>query len=465
MPEKMFKKVSSSKKRAPILLIMLLIITLPALIATSAFGLVGKYHSDDNLIYPNTFIAGIDVSNMTKEEALNALNLQVFEERAKSAQVTIIFPDYSELTITSLDINLANDAEEVVESAFMAGRRNGFIQNTWEYIRRLNGKIFDLTIQNSYDINNIQEIVNEFVDDYNERLSTSKPQIYNDKIVITKGAGSGKADEMILSDLAYIGLFESFEKGAPVEFAYALPETITDSRQLLDIYQKVFIPVESSQLDLSTLSASQCVVGVEFDVIEAVSLLNNTQTGKTVTLDVFYVQPETTQEYLEGLLFRDLLGQQETHVAGSQDRVTNIKVSSETINGLVLMPGDEFSFNDVVGRRTARRGYRTGGAYVGGVLVPVIGGGVCQTASTLYAAIVDTEILVTERHGHSKAVPYLPRGRDATVFWEKLDLRFVNNTDYPIRLDFELVDRKLTASVYGTIIDDFPTPAMPIPAG
>jgi len=98
------------------------------------------------------------------------------------------------------------------------------------------------------------------------------------------------------------------------------------------------------------------------------------------------------------------------------------------------------------------------GAYVNGRTVSSLGGGVCQTSSTIYSAIMDTQLLVTERHPHGRPIPYLPWGRDATVFWGSLDFKFVNNTEYPIRIDITLVDRYLTAKVYGTIIDDFPTP-------
>jgi len=182
--------------------------------------------------------------------------------------------------------------------------------------------------------------------------------------------------------------------------------------------------------------------------------------GKTVTIRIDYIQPEHTREYLESLLFRDLLGTETTFVHGSADRVTNVRLSSEAISGLILDPGEEFSFNEVVGIRNREKGYRPGGAFVGGETVLTIGGGICQTSSTLYSAIMDTEILITERTQHRSRVPYLPRGRDATVFWNALDFRFVNNTDLPMRIDFELDDeRNLTVWVYGTIINDFPVAA------
>jgi len=100
-----------------------------------------------------------------------------------------------------------------------------------------------------------------------------------------------------------------------------------------------------------------------------------------------------------------------------------------------------------------------------GATVNVIGGGICQVSSTLYSAIKDTDISVIERSPHGRPVPYLPRGRDATVFWNKLDFKFKNSLDYPIRIDFELENRSLNVKVYGTVLEDYIVDQIPMPAG
>ena len=453
------------RKRIPTIVKVLIILMIPALIATLAFCWVGMFYRDDERIYPNIFIAENDVSWLTREEALQTLNLSEFEQRVGNAGVTITFPDYSELTILGEDIKLANDALFVVESAFNIGRGRGFVLDTISFIRRLNAGIINLDVHYVYDDEALTAYVAAFTEDYNHRLAEAEPLIYSDKIIVTKGAGEKLAEELVLKDLAYIGLFESFETGQPVEVIYTLPETSTDIIRVLDLHQEIRVHVESAALDVETLAVSDCVVGINFDFSQAVEMLNEAESGKTVTIPLEYIQPETTREHLESMLFRDLLGEQRTWVHGGSGRVTNIEISAEAINGLILSPGEEFSFNDVVGVRHSSRGYRAGGAIVGGEMVTVIGGGICQTASTLYSSIRDTELQITERHPHSRPIPYLPRGRDATVFWNRLDFRFINNTDFPLRIDFELDGRNLTARVYGTIIDDFPTPPLPVSAG
>jgi len=457
--------MQKQKKRVPAIVIIALFLIIPLLIATLAFCWVGMYYRDDERIYPNISIAGTDVSWLTREEALNALNLADFDERAGKASVTITFPDYSELMILGEDINLTNDAESIVNSAFNMGRGRGFIMDTISFIQRLYDHDYPLRILHVYDADALNDRAAAFTEEYNNRLAATAPVIYSDKIIITKGAGEEPAEMMVVQDLAYIGLFESFETGQPYEIEYVLPETGTDALLILDLHKVMTVPVESAALNVETLSVSDCVVGINFDFVGAVELLNEAETGKTITIPIEYIQPETSRELLESMLFRDLIGEQTTWVHGGSGRVTNIEISAEAINGLVLTPGEEFSFNDIVGVRHSSRGFKPGGAIVGGEMVTVIGGGICQTASTLYSAIRDTELKVTERHPHSRPIPYLPRGRDATVFWNKLDFRFVNNTDYPLRIDFGLDGRHLTTKVYGTIIDDFPTPPLPMPAG
>jgi len=409
-------KMSKKKKRILTIIILFFILIVPAITAVAAFYWVGEYYRDDDRIYPNISIEGVDVSWMTREEAIDALDLSELEQRISNAEVTLTFPDSSEFTIKGEDINLRHDAKQTVESVYSIGRGQGFVKDTISFLRRLYDNNINYSINHEYDLDLFHSQITGFVEDYNENLIAQKPLIYTDRIVITKGAGKALADTLVIKDIAYIGLFDSFESNHPVEINYSLPETTTDAFELLFLHQNMYVPVRSAELNLETLTVEECAVGVGFDLLDAVALLNDTESGKTATIYVDYTQPEITKDYLESLLFRDLLGTETTRVGGTADRVTNVRLSAEAINGLVLSPGEEFSFNGVVGVRTRERGYRTGGAFVGGELVPVTGGGICQTSSTLYSAIKDTELLVTERYAHGQPIPYLPRERDATVY-------------------------------------------------
>jgi len=426
--------------------------------AASVYYYATEFH-EANQIYPHVTIAGIDVSGMTREEAIQSLNLEQYEQSIANANVTFKFPDDSVLFIEASEVNMQHNAEEMVFLAHAVGRGRYPVHDWISYIHRHEAEAIAYDITFWLDRDKLGKIVNDFISNYNDILDAAKPVIYEDRIEYTIGAGHVSVDAAKVFALAYSGLFESFRSGEPFEYTYRLPGVTTTSHEVFRMRDKIFVQTVTSVYDSETKSATECAIGVDFNPIKALQLVNGTESGRTVTIPLFYTHPEISQEYLQSLLFRDLLGARTTHVHGSANRLNNVKISAAAIDGVVLLPGEEFSYNGVVGRRSADRGYRSAPMIVEGEFVPSIGGGVCQTSSTLYAAIKPTELLVTDQRGRSRSIPYLPRGWDAAVVWDKLDLKFVNNTEYPLRINENLVRRDLTIQSWGTIREDFPIAA------
>lgn len=128
----------------------------------------------------------------------------------------------------------------------------------------------------------------------------------------------------------------------------------------------------------------------------------------------------------------------------ARGRIRNIKLVSRKLDGAVIKPGAEFSFNKKAGPRTMKRGYRKAKIFVGDEKVMEIGGGICQVATTLYMAARTAGMQITERHPHGQDVQYAGEGDDATVFYNKLDLKFKNTASFPVRLDITVGDGKVT---------------------
>jgi|GEM_PF-2307536 len=125
----------------------------------------------------------------------------------------------------------------------------------------------------------------------------------------------------------------------------------------------------------------------------------------------------------------------------SEERIHNIKKAAKRIHNVTLEPGESFSFNEVVGNSNiADDGWKPAGAYVNGQLVDSYGGGICQVSSTLYNAVLEAGLNVTEVHNHSKSVTYVPVGQDATVAYGYLDFQFVNPYDFPIKIKAKVYD-------------------------
>lgn len=130
-------------------------------------------------------------------------------------------------------------------------------------------------------------------------------------------------------------------------------------------------------------------------------------------------------------------------------RCSNIRLASSIINGTVLMPGDRFSFNETVGRRTVKAGFKIAGVYKNGKHDFDVGGGICQVSTTLYNAALLSNLAIKERHNHSMPVPYVPLGRDATVDYGSRDLVLENNTETPIAITSLYKPGKLTFTILG----------------
>lgn len=143
-----------------------------------------------------------------------------------------------------------------------------------------------------------------------------------------------------------------------------------------------------------------------------------------------------------------LIGSYATAYNPNISRAVNIALASSRINGLVIQPGESFSFNQAILPRTAANGYVKANVIVNKKYVLGIGGGICQVSSTLYAAMLTAGLPATERHPHSLDVGYIPVGMDATISGNALDLRFTNIFDKPIQIQAAADQGTLTISLY-----------------
>ena len=132
-----------------------------------------------------------------------------------------------------------------------------------------------------------------------------------------------------------------------------------------------------------------------------------------------------------------------------------MRLAAEAINGTIIKPGEEFSFNGVVGRRTEAKGYKGAAAYNNGEVVQEIGGGVCQVSTTLYNAVVRAGLEISYRRSHTFEPSYITPGQDATVSYDQPDFRFINNSKAAIGIKASYSNQKMTVSVYGIpILED-----------
>lgn len=157
--------------------------------------------------------------------------------------------------------------------------------------------------------------------------------------------------------------------------------------------------------------------------------------------------PLVRSEHLEPLT--EILGDFSTPVMGSPGRVNNIRLSLAAINNTIVFPGEVFSFNEVVGERTPEKGYKPAPVIYGESVADGVGGGICQTSTTLYNAVRRAELEIVERRMHSIAPSYIRHGMDATVAWPHTDFKFRNNSEYPIIVKGEIQGWRVRVWIVG----------------
>ena len=173
--------------------------------------------------------------------------------------------------------------------------------------------------------------------------------------------------------------------------------------------------------------------------------------GDTLQIPITVLEPATTREMLEGKYTKRGQGYTTSFSDSTKNRKYNIRFGADKINGTILKPGEVFSANDTLGKRTRKNGWKNAGAYEGGEVVQQAGGGVCQLSSTLYNAVLYADLEIVERRNHSMPVHYVSRGRDATInsVGNIIDVQFRYNTSGDIIILAYTEGNNLHMEIYG----------------
>jgi len=220
---------------------------------------------------------------------------------------------------------------------------------------------------------------------------------------------------------------------------------------LTDYSKKINIEPKNATFDKEKWSIEAEKNGKKLNIEKTIDLIFKSESGVKVEPIVEEVKPEITSESIRESIVE--IGSFSTEILdGQKSRVNNIKVASDYINGVEIMPGEEFSFNGALGRRTKEKGYKKAPIIIKTKRGPKkgygVGGGICQISTTLYNAALEAGLEITERHQHSKKVPYIEKGKDATVVYGGADLKFVNNRNNPIVINVNVSDGRVIVKLY-----------------
>lgn len=526
-------KKKKQKKQSRLGLIVAL---LAAAVVLVGCGVGYMFLRDDGRIVNNLYVAGVDLSGMTKEEARAALekgvsvygkeNMNValytrpydtFTSTYDPAQIPLVdifgkpldasaqteateptetAPSETEpvteapteapteeptedpntprdedgkpmtlltkLCLTPSDTAVRLDLDKAVEAAYAYGRGGGLFSRVKKnaLTERTDLNVADfLTLDESYVRTMLDEYAKDAVSEKTEPSVTEGTTTVTDdegeeRELKTLTVKLGSAGREINTDELYKAVLTAYAD-ANFEMQYVVEEDLPKAFDLDALYHKYYVAPVNAVCDENTYEVTDGSDGYGFDIKKAMDELEKAGPGGEVTLTLDVIKPQYTKESLQEKLFHDeLAGYDSPYNAGLIGRSENLRLACLAINGYVLKPGETFSFNGVVGERTAAKGYKEGGVYVGGETVQQLGGGVCQVASVLYYCTLKSDLEVIARQEHQYVPDYIPWGMDATIYWGSLDYKFVNSTDHPLRIDASVSGGYVHIKLMGTTPKD-----------
>ncbi len=374
---------------------------------------------------PGIFIDGLDVSGMTVEEARAAL-LKIPAEGGGEFSVTVNVSG-TIYTIGSDRVPMTRNIDEVLQSAWIYA---------WE----------DMPCTDLSGANTLRPA---------EQLEGETP--FETRLRSLRESRAGREEALDETEALLKARAEQ-----PVHFQTELTYDRAAIRVFADdiAAASTVEPVDAEIVSFDTVTLGFTVApdhdGTSLDgeqVCEAVlACLDRGDLYGTV-----YITPEVTHAAVTGTELAARLGRISTFTTkttSNANRNTNIRISANAINGHCVMPGESFSFNMTVGRRSERQGYKPAPAISGGQSVDEVGGGVCQTSSTLFNAVARGNFEIVSRSPHAWPSSYVEKGMDATVDWQSPDFVWRNNTEYPVWIWAHYEDRQITVSLYGVTLGD-----------
>lgn len=361
--------------------------------------------------------------------------------------ITLRTPDGAQTSFAATDIQLAHNAEETAKKAYELSRTGNAAKCVIKRVQLFFAHT-DLPFECDADTGKLDEILYNFGVEQNGELQNYILDFNGDYVNVSRGKPGQSRDvskvrTAVLDAAAHdnFAVSAEFEKSEP-------PVPDTDS-----LYDAIYIAPIDARYEIADgkvqLFAEQ--TGRQIDKIEAGTQLERLKNGETITLKVVTLTPDVTLASLNSKLFNYILGEYSTQYStSSKNRSKNVELAASKINGVILAPGEDFSYNKIVGERTRANGFLDAPMFENGETVQGTGGGVCQVSSTLYSAVLYADLQIVTRRCHSLTVAYVPKGQDATVAYGSIDFQFKNNTAYPIKILASASGGKVTVSVSGT---------------
>ena len=431
------------KSHISLLVISILFFVLFIFIGTfsTIFALIN--YSNTNIMQ-GVSVFGIDLSNLSQEDAKK----KITEEAEKRISTELVFSHNDEVyTLHLSEIGASFDIDKAVYDSYKVGREGNIFTNNFQILSSLIHKR-NINISFSYNADSLFSVTSQIEGSMKDGLKDPSYEIDGTNLIVHIGNDGYVVDSDALKDLLVDRVVSSNYTTDSIEIPVSFKETT--NIDIDKIHTEIYKEAQDAYFTTEPFAVFPSQTGLDFSISvdEAKSLITGESDTYTIPLKVLYPNVNTSDIGMEA--FPDKLASYSSSYATSNsNRCTNISLASSKINGLVLMPGDVFSFNGTVGKRTPQAGFKVAGVYVAGQVTSDYGGGICQVSSTLYNAVLRANLEIVERTNHQFDVGYVPIGTDATVSWGAPDFTFKNSRSYPIKISISNYNKRITVTING----------------
>lgn len=418
--------------------------TLIAILAL-AYTIFTIVNTNNSNISSGISILGVDVSGLDKEAAIDKISTYV-EDSLENHDIILKHNEF-ETNIGHKQIETKINVLSAIDAAFKIGSGNNIFTNSFKKISLLLNPV-DIKPNLSINTEQLNTTLSDISTQLPDSVKESDYYIDGNNLVVTTGKQG-----VVIDNQKMIEIITS--KVSDLSYINGAIDIATIDMQPADInIESIYNEIHKDAVDAHYDSETHIVYpeenGLDFKIPleEAKAMISEQKEEYTIPLQT--LKPTITTNMIGMEAFPHLLSSFSTkYPASNRDRTTNLKLAASKVNGTVVLPGQTFSYNSVVGERTIAAGYKEAAVYQDGQVVQGLGGGICQISTTLYNAALYANLEIVERRNHQFVPSYVGAGRDATVVYGSQDFKFKNNRNYAIKITCS-VDRGIaTFNIYG----------------
>lgn len=459
------RAVDFCSENRKIVLVALCALALVLIIGFMSIFFLSTTDPNGKTILNNVLIADVNVGGMTKDEAISAVK----QATSHTYPVLDMVVDLAgnQLRLSPADTGVSLDVKAAVNAAYDYGRTGTKAEQEKAYQDSLTGShiiglLPYLELNNDY----IRSVLEEYEKNTGSTLTQASygldggiPDVTAKDfdpantpartLVILMGTPGISFD----ADAVYDQILDAYSLHDFMVTVEGLDTTSEpDPVDLKAIYEEFYVEPVNASMNLQNYTVIPGTYGYGFDMEQAQKKVDAADYGEEVRIPMEFIEPTVLNA---DMFFQDVLAEYETTYKDRGNLQTNLMLACEAINGKVLNPGENFSFNNTVGQRTSAKGYKYADDQIGTEKNRILGGGISQVSSALYYCALVADLDVTNRTAHSYVPGYSDYGLDAAVGWATPDLKFTNSLGLPIRIDAKAIDGKVKITLMGTDEQDY----------